>query len=118
MNPTLKGTRAMTLALCLAALLPGAAAASDRDDHEHARRALEAGEILPLRALLERVREDYPGEVIEVELEREHGRWVYELELVRAGGRMLKLKLDARDGTLVRIRGDDVRAERKDRRGR
>lgn len=96
------------LALCLCLALPVAGLASDRDDHEHARRAREAGEILPLRTVLERVREDYPGEVIEVELEREHGRWEYEINLRRHGGALLKLKLDARDGTLLGIKGHDI----------
>jgi uncharacterized membrane protein YkoI len=39
-------------------------------DHDRARQAVEAGEVLPLRTILERVERDYPGQVVEVELER------------------------------------------------
>lgn len=86
------------------------AMADDPGDHERARRALEAGEVMPLRAVLDRVERDYPGEVLEVELDREDGAWVYEIKLIRKGGDLLKLELDARDGSLRGIRGRDVRA--------
>ncbi|HQV09177.1 MAG TPA: PepSY domain-containing protein, partial [Thauera sp.] len=68
------------------------------------------GEVMPLRKVLEQVERDYPGEIIEVELEREDGAWVYEIKLIRKGGDVLELELDARDGSLRGIRGRDVRA--------
>lgn len=75
------------------------------EGHDRARKALEAGEVLPLRTILERVERDYPGQVIDVELERERngagGRWVYEIKLLRTGGALVKLKLDARDGSVI-----------------
>ena len=93
------------------ALLPrGMALADEPADHERARRALEAGEVMPLRKVLEQVERDYPGEVLEVELEREDGAWVYEIKLIRKGGDVLELELDARDGSLRGLRGRDVRA--------
>lgn len=99
------------LAGLAAALLPwGMAVADEPADHERARRALEAGEVMPLRTVLEEVERDYPGEVLEVELDLEDGAWVYEIKLIRKGGDVLKLELDARDGSLRRIRGRDVRA--------
>lgn len=82
--------------------------ASDKNDHDRARQALEAGEILPLRSILERVERDHPGQVMEVELERRQGgRWVYEIKVLRPGGALIKLKLDARDGTLLDSRTRD-----------
>ncbi|HEY0846238.1 MAG TPA: PepSY domain-containing protein [Noviherbaspirillum sp.] len=75
--------------------------ASGPDDHDRARQALEAGEVLPLKSVLERVEQDYPGQVMEVELERENGRWLYEIKILRRGGSLLKLKVDARDGTPI-----------------
>lgn len=89
-------------------------AADDAHDHDRARQALEAGEVLPLRTILERVEREYPGQVIDVELEhkRRHGdeRWVYEIKLLRSGGSLIKLKVDARDGTVIdaKSRGDDA----------
>jgi uncharacterized membrane protein YkoI len=81
---------------------------ADSDDHDRARQALEAGEILPLRTLLDRLEGDYPGQVIEVELEREDGRWVYEIKLLRPNGVLVKMNLDAVSGTLLGIKGRDI----------
>ena len=75
------------------------------EDHDRARKALEAAEVLPLRAILERVERDHPGQVIDVDLEKEHKgeiqRWIYEIKLVRPGGALVKLKINARDGSLL-----------------
>lgn len=100
----------LALSVSLLAVLPGAGFASDRDDHDRARRALEAGEVLPLRAVLERVERDYPGQIIEVELERDDGLWLYEIKLIRSGGSVIELELDARDATVHRIKGRDMRS--------
>jgi hypothetical protein len=51
----------------------------DREEHDHdrARRAVQAGNILPLQEVLARLARRQSGQVLEVELERESGRWVY-----------------------------------------
>jgi hypothetical protein len=49
----------------------GSGAGLPTRSHDRARQAVEAGEILPLRTVLERVERDYPGQVLDVELERE-----------------------------------------------
>lgn len=89
----------------------GANAAGNDHDHDRARQALEAGEILPLRVILERVERDYPGQVIDVELERkpekDRERWVYEIKVLRSGGSLIKLKFDARDGSFVSSKNKD-----------
>lgn len=107
--PIRRMIRSLTLALLLAASLGLGVVWAD-DDHEQARRALEAGEVMSLRTVLEQVERDYPGQVIEVELDREDGRWVYEIELIRSGGGVLKLELDAHDGTVLRLKGRDIRS--------
>ena len=75
-------------ALLLAGLAPPAGWASDSRDHERARAAVEAGQVLPLPTLLERLRRTHPGQVLELELEREDGRWIYELEPSGSGTRL------------------------------
>ncbi len=92
----------------VAALAAAAVRADEPHDHDRARRALEAGEVMPLSRILDRVERDYPGRVLEVELDREDERWLYEIKLLQDGGRVLKLKIDARDASLL---------EAKDRRG-
>ncbi len=65
-------------------------------DHDRARRAHMAGEIVGLDQLLAAVARDQPGKVIDVELERERGRFVYEVKLITPEGSRRKLKYDAR----------------------
>lgn len=82
---------------------------ADDDDHERARRALQAGEVLSLATVLERLEHSHPGQVLEVELENEDEGWVYEIKLLQTDGRLLKLELDARDGSLLRSRSRPMR---------
>lgn len=82
-------------ALWVGALLPCPASADGLRDHERARAALQAGEILSLQKVLERVQRNHPGDMLEVELEREGGRWVYELKLLQRGGALVRLEVDA-----------------------
>ncbi len=91
------------LALATALLLPPAGA-SDERDHERARAAVQRGEVLPLPKLLERLQRTHPGQVLELELEREDGRWVYELKLLQPGGQLLKLEVDAATGQVLQTR--------------
>ena len=48
---------------------------------------------------------DWVGRVIETELERDDGRWVYEFRLLPPSGQVFQLKLDAATGALLRSRG-------------
>jgi len=91
------------LALALAIPLAGRASDDERD-HDRARRALQAGEVLPLSTVLARLATTHPGQVLEVELERDGGRWIYEIKLLQPGGGLLKLKLDARTGEVLKHR--------------
>jgi len=99
--------------LCLAAVLAGPLAHAD-SDQDRARAAVQAGQVLPLRTVLERLERDQPGQVLEVELEQEDGRWVYEVRLLQAGGRLVKLELDAARGDVIqrRERGRDHKQRR------
>ncbi|MBU6190079.1 MAG: PepSY domain-containing protein [Betaproteobacteria bacterium] len=71
-------------------------------DQDRARAALQAGEVLSLRTILERIERDHPGQVIEAELERKGGRWIYELKLVQTGRQLIKLEIDASSGEVLR----------------
>ena len=92
-----------SLAISMPLAMPGSGVcyAANNADHDRARQAVEAGDVLPLRTILERVEREYPGRVMEVELDREQGEWVYEVKLLRKGGALMKLKINARDGTIL-----------------
>jgi uncharacterized membrane protein YkoI len=94
--------RTLLAVLLTTVLLTAAPArADDNDDHERVRAARQAGRVLPLTALLARVEAEHPGEVLEVELEDEHGRLIYEIKLLRPGGRLTELHYDAATGKPV-----------------
>ena len=92
-----------SLVMLMTLALPGSGVsfAADKPDHDRARQAVEAGDVLPLRTILDRVEREYPGQVMEVDLDREKGEWVYEIKLLRKGGVLMKLKIQARDGIII-----------------
>ena len=96
--------RNIAVAVLLGAALLSAASAGDHDDHERARAAVRAGEVLPLPALLDRLQRTHPGQVLELELEREDGRWIYDVKLLQADGRLLKLEVDARTAEVLDVK--------------
>lgn len=97
---------ALFLALpVLAAPLALAPAARADDDHERARAAVLAGEIRPLTALLAEVERRFMGQVVDTELDREDGRWVYEFKLLPPSGRIYEVELDAATGAVRRTKG-------------
>ncbi|MGB8274183.1 MAG: PepSY domain-containing protein [Alphaproteobacteria bacterium] len=92
----------------------GANAASP--DHERARAALEAGEILPLQEILSKVDEQFEGRVIEVRLsdfeEGLHG-WIYAITLLSPQDNVLILKVDAGTGVILKVVGHGIAEARK-----
>lgn len=97
-------------AACLlwaAAVIAPNALASGKDDHDRARQAVQAGQVLPLPAVLERLQREVPGQVLEVELEQERDRWIYEIKLLTPAGQLTKVKLDARTAEVLRIKSRD-----------
>lgn len=78
--------------------------ADDRSDHELARQALERGQVLPLRTVLDKVEREYQGQVLKVEFEEEDGRFFYEIRLLQKDGRMAKLEVDATDGRVLKVK--------------
>lgn len=76
-------------------------------DMEQARKLKEAGSIMPLEDLLKAVRREYPGQVIEVELEEEDGRFYYEIEVLADDGIVRELDVDAATGEILDVEIED-----------
>ena len=97
-----------TLPLLLAALLVATPALAGRDlEQDEALRLRQAGVIQPLDALLRPLLERYPGaRLLEAELEEEHGRYIYELELLTRQGEVRDIELDAANGELLKDKED------------
>jgi uncharacterized membrane protein YkoI len=107
-QPAIRPRLARRLALVLLLLAAaGAAADPDRRDHDRARAALERGEVLPLAQILGAVAAAVPGDVVELELEREDGAWVYEIKVIAPDGRLLEVLVDGASGRLLEQEEDD-----------
>ncbi len=96
----------LMLAVALGLALAPAGARADDDDHDRARRAVQAGDILPLETVLARLPDELSGRVLEAELEHEDTAWIYEITVLRTDGRLLRLEVDARNADVLRSRGD------------
>ena len=95
------------MVLLLAALASMAAPSLARDDdperRDAVRRAVEAGDVLPLSQILQKVRGRVSGDITGIEIEREEGRWRYEFRVIDHGGRVLEVHVDARSGNIEQI---------------
>jgi uncharacterized membrane protein YkoI len=106
-------TRTSSL-FCLSLLmaLVIAPAASVADD-EAPVAALDPARVKPLSEVLALARRIAPGKIIDVELESDldvadggHvARWVYEVEVMTAGNRVVEMEFDAYTGQLLEIEG-------------
>ncbi len=82
----------------------GAPAQAREEDHDRALRAVQAGQVMPLPQVLDRLGRSHPGQVLEVELEERRGALLYEIRLLQPDGRRVKLEVDARSGEVLRAR--------------
>lgn len=71
------------------------------DDHNRALEALQRGEVIPLEKVLATLRATNDGSVVSTKLEREDGKWVYELKLIGRDGRLRKIYIDAKTGVVL-----------------
>ena len=68
----------------------------------------QQGVILPLEQLLQQAMARYPGSrLLEAELEKKHGQYAYEVELVTTEGVVREIRLDATTGVLLKDKEDD-----------
>ena len=91
----------LTTVMVLVVLMLAAVFALADEDHLEARRLMESGSIQPLETILERVRAQRPGRILEVELEEEDRRYVYEIELLDESGQVWELKMNAVTGEIL-----------------
>lgn len=88
-----------------------AIADDDRDDkrersHHHQnqlRDSVQRGEIKPLSEVLAIVKPNLPGEIVGIEVERKAARWMYELRVLDAQGRVFDAHVDAATAAIIEI---------------
>lgn len=111
--PRIMSVAAMALAGLLA-LSPLAGHTREHKDHDRARQALMSGEVLSLRQVLDLVAREYPGDPVEIEFEQDDGLYVYEIKLLQPAGSILKMKVDAATGKVIKVKGRDIERKKDD----
>ena len=91
---------------CLTCTLQLAHADDDATPAEAARMQ-KSGEIMSEEDLMKRVHSEFPGKVVEMELERKGGRYVYEVEVVSEKGVKQEMQFDAKTGDLLDTAEDE-----------
>ena len=87
--------------ICL--LIASSAPAAGSEDHHSVRAAVQANRILPLSEIIPEIEAQLNARLLEVEFETEHGRYVYELELITKTGRMIEVYVDGATGEILEI---------------
>jgi uncharacterized membrane protein YkoI len=87
------------------------------DDHDRARRAYQAGNVVGLGQILSHIQRAYRGRVLEIELDerRRPGRralWIYGVKVLTPQGHVVKFELDAKTMKILDIKGRGAEAAR------
>jgi len=90
-DPTLR--QSLWLLVVLAAF--GARGGAGEESQDSALTALERGQIVSLEEMLKVAEAQGLGQILEIELERHGGRWVYEIEGLSANGLISRHFFDA-----------------------
>lgn len=77
------------------------------DDDKRIRQLQRSGEILSLEQILDKARRVKPGRIVDIDLDRENGRYVYEIELLQSSGKVWEMEFDARTGELLDLEQDN-----------
>ena len=70
-------------------------------DAQQIRQLVSQGKILPLEAILKIHQPLIDGKLLDLEVESEHGKIIYELEFLRQNGDVVELVIDAKTGELL-----------------
>jgi uncharacterized membrane protein YkoI len=71
-------------------------------DYEEVYRLRREGKILPLSTIIARGQAIHRGRLLEAEIERSHGRYIYEIVIGGENGRFYELYFDATTGELLK----------------
>ncbi len=108
------------IAVVSAALLVSATpAARAAEEHDRARRAYQAGEVVALGRILGRVRSTFEGRMLGIELNERRAnrrpRWIYTVRIMTPKGHVITIRLDAKTMEVLNVRGRGADAARKRR---
>ena len=96
----------LAAAICLALAATPAGAKKGGRDHDDAGQAVSSGRAMPVAAILKSLKGRI-GEVLEIELDDDDGRLVYEIKYLDSRGRRMEAYVDARTGRILKNEDDD-----------
>lgn len=83
-------------------------ARADSDyDPERLQQLINSKQLIPLEQLLDTHQELLSGRVVDVELEREHKRWIYEIKVLKENGKRREFYFDGATGALLKDDNED-----------
>ncbi|ADP72159.1 hypothetical protein Rvan_2955 [Rhodomicrobium vannielii ATCC 17100] len=115
-NPFKTAAVAVSVVAAAAMLASPTAFAKDDDSRSEIHQGLKQGDIKSLSDILVISKDRVVGEVIEAEIDRKGGKWIYDLELIDPQGFKSKVKVDAKTGDVVEGAKKAQREERRDER--
>lgn len=77
------------------------------DDRARLEDARARGAVMPIERLLALLAGEIGGEIVEIELDEDDGRLVYEIYYLDAGGRRHEITVDAASGAVLERDEDD-----------
>jgi len=96
-------TRALALFTLSGFFLFGLVYADNDNDHDEALKLLRSGKILSLAEILKRNKNKLHGAILEVELENEDNQLIYEIELLKKDGIVWEVKINAKNGVIIKL---------------
>jgi uncharacterized membrane protein YkoI len=80
---------------------------SDNTQQDEAREAVKLGLVRPLEDVLAEVRKTIKGDIVEIEFEKDDGRFIYEIEYVAPDGHLMEIKIDAKTLAVISVGEED-----------
>ncbi len=99
--------RALTFLLVLLCSASALSPFAHADDDKRIRQLQRSGEILSLEQIFDRARKVKPGRIVDVDLDKDNRRYLYEIELLESSGKVWEMEFDARTGELLQLEQDD-----------
>lgn len=95
-------TRLPQIVVAASVLALAGPASGDVIPAERVKAMVESGQILPLQQIVKMHEAELHGRIVEIELEQEGERLVYEFKILPAQGQYRKIEIDAASGEVVR----------------
>jgi uncharacterized membrane protein YkoI len=94
----------MKITFLFLALVAGISAPlkADEIDRDEILYLVDQGKILPLETILTQYPEQQFGKLLDLEVEKKHGRIQYEAEFLHKDGSVIELKIDASNGQILK----------------